>query len=648
VTEVFELGVGVAVVVLLLVLGAGGMLARQFFSERRERRRMRHLEKVGMHLPASLHPLIDPDICISSAACVAACPEGDVIGLVGGAGRLIHGAACVGHGRCAAECPVGAIRLVFGTAERGVDIPTVTPDFETSRAGVYVAGELGGMGLIRNAIRQGVAAARHAVQALKGKPGAKGVFDVAVVGAGPAGFGAALTCLEAGVSYLVLEQDTVGGTVAHFPRKKVILTEPVAVPLFGTIHRAEMSKEELLELWGQVLTETKLAIQTGVKLEGIDGEDGGFTLKTTAGEFRARKVILAIGRRGTPRKLGVPGEDTPRVMYGLVDPDQFKGEEVLVVGGGDSAIEAATSLAGDGEARVTISYRGESFFRAKEANRNAIEALIKAGKIKVVFQSTVKQVFDHEVILNTPAGDLRVAASYVLALLGGDAPTVLLSKLGIRIDRWFGKPPAEKTRAARLSVVSRGAEVWIGGGLILLGLAVLAYLSWVGRRYYLLSADARELSPVHERLRSSGPWGHGIGIVSTLVMLTNFFYAARKRLELFRGLGPTRHWLTVHAIIGLMTPAVIGFHAAFQHKNLIADVTYYAVGVVVFTGLIGRYVYGRIQSGDTFKTTTTALTVLKRFMRIWRLIHVLLALLMVLAIVLHVAVSLLLGYRWIF
>jgi Pyruvate/2-oxoacid:ferredoxin oxidoreductase delta subunit len=245
-TQFVELTVGIAAVVGFVVLIALALAIREFLRERRERKRMKRLEAAGMHIPASLHPVIDTDRCISSAACVAACPEGDVLGLIGGAGRLIHGAACVGHGQCAAECPVQAIRLVFGTSERGVDIPVVTSTFESNRAGVYIAGELGGMGLVRNAIRQGVAAGRDAAAKLDRKRKSKDQLDVVVVGAGPAGIGAGLACIEAGVNYQVIEQGTVGGTVAHFPRHKVVLTEPVEVPLFGRIHRAEMSKEELL------------------------------------------------------------------------------------------------------------------------------------------------------------------------------------------------------------------------------------------------------------------------------------------------------------------------------------------------------------------------------------------------------------------
>jgi Pyruvate/2-oxoacid:ferredoxin oxidoreductase delta subunit len=336
----------------LLALVLAAIWWRDRRANARERERMRRTEASGLHLPASLHPVIDPAVCIGSRACVAACPEGDVLGVVDGAGRLIHGAACIGHGRCATECPVDAIHLVFGTSERGVDIPFLTSTFETSRAGVYVAGELGGMGLIRNAVRQGVGAARDAIACLEpSKNGSGRALDLLIVGAGPAGLGAGLAAVEAGKSYRVIEQDTVGGSVAHYPRHKVVMTEPVEVPLFGRVHRAEISKEELLELWSQVILESRLDIQTDCRLEEIEGEDGGFVAKTSAGTIRARKVVLAVGRRGTPRRLQVPGEESPQVTYSLTDPQQYAGNDVLVVGGGDSALEAAAALCDESDAR---------------------------------------------------------------------------------------------------------------------------------------------------------------------------------------------------------------------------------------------------------------------------------------------------------
>ncbi|OGQ91216.1 MAG: hypothetical protein A2289_18225 [Deltaproteobacteria bacterium RIFOXYA12_FULL_58_15] len=630
---------------LLFVFGAAGLFTRQLLRERRERRRMREAESLGLHQPASLHPVIDPDICIGSQACVAACPEGDVLGVIDGAGRLIHGAACIGHGRCAAECPVGAIRLVFGTAERGVDIPWVSPDFESSRHGVYIAGELGGMGLIKNAIRQGVGAARHAIGRLAATPA--GGVDVVVVGAGPAGIGAALACIERGATYTLIDQEGFGGTVAHYPRHKVVMTEPVDVPLFGRIHRAEMSKEDLLHLWNRVVIETGLRVEEKRQCLGIEGEDGNFRVITNQGVHTAAKVVLATGRRGTPRKLGVPGEDSPRVVYRLVDPEQYRDCDVLVVGGGDSALEAAELLVRDGGARAHLAYRGDGFFRAKPKNRNAIEKMRARGELGVYLGTSMRELNATTAVLTCKDGDLELKADYVIAALGGEMPAGFLANLGIRTDRWFGKPPDKGEETTRVNGGDRSIP-WIGYVLFTLCVGAIAWLAWHGHAYYFLADALREVSPQHEALRSAGSWGHGIGVIATLIMLTNFLYAVRKRLSLLRGRGAISNWLLVHVLVGLSTPAVIAFHAVFHVNNLIAAATYIALGAVVTTGAVGRYIYGRVQTRGTFGAKAVVLGGLKRFLRGWRIIHVVLAVALVINIILHVGVSWLLGYRWIF
>jgi len=640
--EIHELSYAFYSLIALLSVGAGALVLRQLLGERRERARMQRLEASGRHLPSSLHPVIDPEVCIGSQACVAACPEGDVLGVVDGAGRLIHGAACVGHGRCAAECPVNAIKLVYGTAERGLDIPYLSPNFETNRPGLYIAGELGGMGLIRNAIRQGVGAARHAIGQLRGARSADAV-DVLIVGAGPAGLGAALACAEAGVEYDLIEQDTLGGTLAHFPRHKVVLTEPIEVPLFGNVHRAEMSKEELLALWQRIVAETRLQVRTGVKLLGVTGEDGGFRVETSQGERIARKVVLAIGRRGSPQRLGVAGEDAPHVTYHLLEPEQYRGRSVVVVGGGDSALEAASALCDVGAASVALSYRGPSFHRAKQPNRERASQLANAGRLTLHLETTVQRIDPDRVLLATKSGERSIATDFVIAALGGQLPTALLDQLCIRIDRWFGQAPAGAPEAAHVGKGRRLASpgTWLGLGLFALSLCAVALLANIGGDYYFLSPETREQAAEHASLRSSGLWGHGVGIFATLIMLTNFFYAARKRLGFLRRLGALRNWLTVHALVGLFTPAYIAFHAAFQAKNLIATVTFGALGAVVLTGIVGRFIYGRVNASG-------ATPALKHLMRGWRAVHLLLAILMVLTISLHIAVSWLFGYRWVF
>jgi thioredoxin reductase/ferredoxin len=435
-----------AAAVLLTVTGIV-IASRSRRRERRDQVRFAAAREQGLHIPASLHPVFDPDLCIGSLACIAVCPEGDVLGIVNGVGTLIVGANCIGHGRCAAECPAHAIRLVFGTAERGVDIPRVSAHFESTVPGIYVVGELGGMGLVRNAIRQGVAAVRHLAE--HPAPGTGGESDdLVIVGAGPAGFAAALAAQEVGLRYRVIDQDSFGGTVAHYPRQKLVLTDVLELPLAGRIGEGEVSKEDLVGRWREIRERFGLHIQEREKLENVEGTDGRFRVVTDRGSYAARKVVLALGRRGTPRRLGVPGEELPSVTYRLIDPEQYTGRPVLVVGGGDSAVEAACSLAEAG-ALVALSYRGAGFDRCKPANRERIARLAGAEKVRLHFHTMPERIEPSAVILaRAPGaaggaeaqGEDRLPADYVVVCAGGELPSALLARFGIAVDRHYGEP----------------------------------------------------------------------------------------------------------------------------------------------------------------------------------------------------------------
>src|SRR6267154_1215053 len=285
--------------------------------------------------------------------------------------------------------PVGAIKLVFGTSERGVDLPMVDEYFESSRPGVHIVGELGGMGLIKNAITQGLRVSERLAETTPRDRADAAMVDVAIVGGGPAGLATALGLKEKGRSFRVLEQDSVGGTIANFPRHKVVMTEPVQIPFFGKLKERRISKEELLSVWSSALGGAGVRVDEGVSVESIAGRDGAFQVVTKKGVLLARKVVLAIGRRGTPRKLAVPGEELSDLAYRLPDPEQYQGSRVLVVGGGDAAIEAAVQLAEQSDARVTISYRGDSFAKVREANRKRIQELVASRRIRTLMNSEV-------------------------------------------------------------------------------------------------------------------------------------------------------------------------------------------------------------------------------------------------------------------
>jgi thioredoxin reductase/Pyruvate/2-oxoacid:ferredoxin oxidoreductase delta subunit len=393
--------------------------------------------EAGLTEPPSLHPLIDPSRCLGCNACTKACPEGSILGLINGKAALVEPSSCIGHGACKAACPHGAIELVFGTERRGIELPVVGPDFQTNVPGIFIAGELGGMGLVRNAIEQGCQAAQS-VRKLDGL-GQASRYDLIIVGAGPAGIAAGLAAKEMGMSYTILEQDRLGGTIAHFPRGKIVMTRPAVLPIVGRFRFREVAKEELVAFFGSVVERVGLDVQCNVRVEEIVPARGGFEVSTTAGRLPARAVLLAIGRRGTPRRLGVPGEDQSKVVYSLDDPEQYRGRHVLVVGGGDSALESAASLAEVRGTTVTLSYRSAAFSRAKLKNRLRVEAAERAGRLKVLLQSEVLGIGLDRVDLRYGGRTILIPNHAVIVCAGGILPTDFLKRTGIDIEVKHGR-----------------------------------------------------------------------------------------------------------------------------------------------------------------------------------------------------------------
>jgi thioredoxin reductase/NAD-dependent dihydropyrimidine dehydrogenase PreA subunit len=392
----------------------------------------------GMTEPASLHPVIDPAKCLGCGACVRACPETshhDVLGLINGKAVLIGPTECIGHGACKTACPFDAITLVFGTERRGLDIPLLKPNFESNVPGVYVAGELGGMGLIKNALTQGQQALEAIAKAGVRRPGA---LDVLIVGAGPAGLAASLAAKKLGLNYLTVEQEALGGAVFQYPRGKLVMTAPVELPLVGKVQFRNTSKETLLEFWNGTCKNNGLAISYQERVEAVERQDGIFLVRTSKGQHRAATILLGIGRRGTPRKLGVPGEEQSKVVYRLIDPEQYRGRHVLVVGGGDSALEAAASVAELGDATVTLSYRGEAFQRAKQRNRQRVDAAMTSGQLKVLLNSQVKEILAGDVQLVQSGTAVTLRNDIVIVSAGGILPNDFLKSIGIQVETKWG------------------------------------------------------------------------------------------------------------------------------------------------------------------------------------------------------------------
>jgi thioredoxin reductase/ferredoxin len=414
-------------------------LRRRIRAEKRTREVFNEAKEAGLLEPVSLHPSIDPVRCLGCAACLRACPEQEhhhVFGLIEGKAHLVAPTECIGHGACKAACPVDAITLVFGTETRGVDLPVLNPSFETNVPGVYIAGELGGMGLIRNALTQGRQAIESIAKQGKRAPGKR--LDVLIVGAGPAGMAAALTAKSLNLTYRVVEQESLGGCVFKYPRGKLVMTAPVELPLVGKFHFRQTSKEQLLTVWTEIMEKEQLRIQCNERVEAVDKEDDGFVVRTSKAAYRASSVLLAIGRRGTPRKLAVPGEELPKVVYRLIDPDQYIGQEVLVVGGGDSALEAAASIAEVSGTQVTLSYRGEAFGRAKPRNRQRVAQAADRGNLKLLLSSNVSHIHPDLVILEHGGKQVEIRNMAVIVSAGGVLPNEFLNKVGVRVETKYG------------------------------------------------------------------------------------------------------------------------------------------------------------------------------------------------------------------
>lgn len=386
--------------------------------------------------PQAQHPHIDVTHCIGCGACVDVCPEGDVLAVIGGTAGIVNGHKCIGHGLCAEACPVGAITIVMASPSVGADMPRLTPAYETSVANVFVAGELGGLALIKNAVNQG----RDCIDTIAsrlpeiGRAQVAGVHDVCIVGAGPAGISASLRAVERKLNYVTIEQDEFGGTVAKYPRQKLVLTSPVEFPLYGKFNKLQLSKEDILRFWEKLQKQAGLKLHTNEKVENIRRDDGGiFTVETSNGRYRAWSVVLALGRRGTPRKLGVPGEELGKVMYGLIEAEAYTGKQILVVGGGDSAVEAALGLAHQKGNRVTLSYRREAFSRIKDRNAQRIGECMKNGRVQVIFNSQPVEIRDRAIRLDVAGAVRELANDYVWVFAGGTPPREFLEKVGIAV-----------------------------------------------------------------------------------------------------------------------------------------------------------------------------------------------------------------------
>ncbi len=426
------IGAGLIAAVMIPYLWRVRRRDRQVLEAQEEARRQ------GVHEPVSLHPVVNPERCIGTGNCVSVCPEGDVLLLRDGVAQTIAPGRCIGHGACERSCPVEAIQLVFGTAKRGVELPRIKPNFETNVPGLFIVGELGGMGLIRNAFEQG----RQCIEAIAGegrRTRSDELLDLIVVGCGPAGLSASLHAMDQKLRFKTFEREDIGGTVRHYPRKKVVMSSSLAVPGYGKVNAREIRKEELIAVWSDIVQRTGLEVSTQEGVEKVVRTNGGFEIQTSRGSYRTHRVVLAIGRRGKPRRLGVPGEDLAKVSYALKEPETFRGDRVVVVGGGDSAVEAALALGEQPGTQVSLSYRRDKFARLKPANRERIDQGFARGTVRALLSTNVVEIKPDSVRYADASGAVQeIANDYVLVFAGGELPTEFLKACGVQIDTKFG------------------------------------------------------------------------------------------------------------------------------------------------------------------------------------------------------------------
>ncbi len=427
----------------LITYGIGGIICLFFLVgylkglKKKEARAREAAEKGKLFSegPKAQHPHIDNNYCIGCGTCTSVCPEGDVLAMIGGKAVIVNGHKCIGHGLCADACPVGAITMVMASPSMAADIPHLTPEYETSVPNLFIVGELGGLALIKNAVNQGRECVDTIAARLKSNGVTQplaGVHDLLVIGAGPAGITASLRAIEHKLNYLTIERDEIGGTVAKYPRQKLVMTSPVEFPMYGKFKKLQLSKENLLAFWDMILNRADFNVSTGEKVDDIRrGEDGIFTVMTATNQYRAHAVILALGKAGEPRKLGVKGEELPKVMYRLIEADHYINKKILVVGGGDSAVEAAMGLACQSGNQVTLSYRSEQFSRIKERNAKRIEDFIRSGKLKVLFNSNPVEFKPESVILDVGGSVQEIANDFVWIFAGGTPPNAFLKKIGV-------------------------------------------------------------------------------------------------------------------------------------------------------------------------------------------------------------------------
>ena len=590
--------VALAIPVTLLTLAIAAILRRRLELRHHETNLAERAtaKARGSHKARLQHPSIDLAKCIGCGACIRACPEDGVLALAFGQAVVVHGARCVGHGLCAAACPTAAIALTLGDLSDRRDLPAVDENLEAVGVpGLFLAGEITGFALVRTAVQHGALVARQVAARIGESGGGGSHFDLLVIGLGPAGISCLLAAKQRGLRCLGIDQAAeIGGTVAAYPRKKLVMTQPMELPLHGKLKRLEYAREELVELWGDLAVRHELPVKTGHVVQKIERHaDGHFAVTTSRGVVHAHNVCLAVGRRGTPQKLGVPGEDQPKVAYSLLDAESYHGRSVLVVGGGDSAIEAALALAEQGDNRVTISYRKAAFSRLKARNEQRIAKAVKDGHVTVLFETAVEEFTEQTARIRDNAAEVGAGVATavtelpvddVFVFAGGTPPFPLLEAAGVSFDP--ARRPGESVAADK----GTGLLLALAGALA--GMVALLVHRVLRAEYYDLPEAARAASPWHDVLRPQGSLGLLAGLAALGLFAANLAYLARRSPRIGRLLpGSLRAWMSAHVVTGLAAALCAMLHSGFLLRDCAGGHALLVMLIVVAAGVVGRWFY---------------------------------------------------------
>jgi putative YpdA family bacillithiol system oxidoreductase len=619
---------------------------------------------------------------------------------------VINSRKCVGCRACFEACPNGVINMIE-TPYTVEDFPNPMPSTDlsgrTNVPGLYLVGEAAGGALIKVAINGGVAAVESIQKEIRPREVA-GVKDVAIVGAGPGGLGAALQCMEAGLDYLLFDKGHYAETIQSYPRNKLVMAEPAHIPKYGKLWLRNTTKEELIAKWGEIIQTTGITINSREGVTSVTQVDGAFEVATSKGKYRARRVVLATGNRGDPRKLGCPGETEERVKYVLTDPEPYEGKKVLVVGGGDSAVEAAMSLTDFG-ATATISYRKDSFGRIKAGNKTRLAEYEAKGKIAVILESAVKRL-DPGVAVIDVKGELRtIENDVVFAMLGGEPPTKFFEAAGVEIlePKSPGMAALAASRGTRfyaskcdhchghsdqacITACPTGAILELEPAAVFLepvsdirfhekafveglpqprariaafaALASVVVTALIGIECFLEAyAPSRSLAGRAAALIGAGGvaftagdgLGFWLGIIGSLMMVATALYPLHSRLNVLRPMTRTPMWLSAHIVAGLVGPAFVSFHTTLKLDRW-PSLAFWSMWVVVFSGSIGRYFFTsarmRRALGDLEDKVVggswrrTVFAGIERCARPWRIFHVSATVFMFIVAAVHATVAL--------